>query len=86
MFPPDKNFVETFRFSANNPNMVKPQDGYHNVNTQIPKPLWDALCADAEKSGESATRVLTRILQKHYKLLSEDLPKPRRMGRPPKKK
>lgn len=65
--------------------MTKEREGYHNLSVQIPAVLWDALCTEAEGKEESATRTLTRILQKHYQVSRESLPKPKRAGRPPKK-
>lgn len=55
------------------------------MNAQIPIVIWDKLCADAQKSGDSATKVLTRILQKHYRIDPASLPAPKRAGRKPKK-
>lgn len=64
--------------------MTKPRAGYHTLVTQIPDVLWDALCADAARNGVSATRALTRVLQKHYRVPADKLPPPQRAGRKPK--
>lgn len=64
--------------------MTKRRPGYHNLSLQIPEVLWVALWREAEESGDSASKVLTRILARHYKVGKEEMPKPRKAGRPPK--
>lgn len=64
--------------------MTKRRPGYHDMLAQIPDVLWEKLCEDAEREEESATKVLIRILARHYKISREELPKPKKAGRPPK--
>ena len=63
--------------------MTKERQGYHNLFVQLPLILWDNLCAEADADEASVARVLTRILQKHYKVSREELPPRKRAGRPP---
>lgn len=66
--------------------MTKSREGYHNLFVQIPDVCWAALDADARERGESVARTLAHILQRHYRIKNELMPRPRRAGRKPKKK
>lgn len=66
--------------------MTKERAGFHNLFVQIPLVLWDRLCAEANEQDTSVARVLTGILQRHYKVSREELPRRGRVGRPPKKR
>jgi len=68
------------------PTMTKEREGYHTATLQLPLVLWQALCEEAERKEESATKTLTRILATHYRVKKEDLPATKRAGRPPKQK
>ncbi len=46
--------------------MARPKEGYHDLFAQIPKPLWHALCADADANERSATGKLIWILKQRY--------------------
>lgn len=65
-------------------SMVRQRKGFHTIGAEIPVALWEKLCAEADMAGESATKTLTRILAKHYKVDTATLPKPKRAGRPRK--
>jgi hypothetical protein len=65
--------------------MTTKREGYHNVFVQLPEACWDAVSREADESGESAAKVLSRIIAKHYKIPSSALPKPKRSGRKPGK-
>jgi hypothetical protein len=67
------------------PTMTRKRVGYHNVSTQLPDVLWQRLCNDADDGGVSVARVLARIVARHYRVDAEQMPKPRRPGRPPKR-
>lgn len=69
-----------------NSRMVSERDGFHNLNTQIPESVWEALVADADATGESIAKVVTRKLAAAYKIPDSKIPKPRRAGRKPKKR
>lgn len=56
------------------------------MNTQIPDAIWVALVDEAEASDESVARVLARRLQESYRIPDSKIPKPKRVGRKPKKR
>ena len=66
--------------------MTKKREGFHNLLVQLPDVVFAALDADAQSQGESVARVLTRILQRHYRIKDDLIPKPRRAGAKPKTK
>lgn len=65
--------------------MTKKREGFHNFLVQLPDVVFAALDEDARARGESAARVATRILQRHYRIKDELIPKPKRAGRKPTK-
>lgn len=67
------------------PHMVKPAPGYRVLFAEIPEVLWQKMLEESEGTGEPVNKMLARILAKHYRVAVKDLPKPKRMGRPPKK-
>lgn len=66
--------------------MTQEREGYHNLTTQIPQVVWDAISKEADLTGESAAKIITRIVAKHFRIKPDVLPKPKRAGRPPKQK
>jgi hypothetical protein len=46
--------------------MAKPRAGYHDVFAQIPKPLWEAMNAEALANLRNATAQLIWILRERY--------------------
>jgi hypothetical protein len=46
--------------------MAKPREGYHDMFTQIPEALWQALNEEAARSMRNATTQLIWILQERY--------------------
>lgn len=65
--------------------MTKERQGFHNLFVQIPEAIWDALDGEADETGETITKIVTEMLRKRYGISRDELPKPKRAGRPPKK-
>ena len=66
--------------------MTKERQGFHNLFVQIPDVIWDALNGEADETGEAVTRIVTELLRKRYNISRDVLPKPKRAGRPPKRR
>jgi len=65
--------------------MTKERPGYMTLNTQLPSVLWQKLDEEASDRGKSVARLLAEILMKRYKVADDELPQPRRPGRPKRK-
>lgn len=64
--------------------MVKnPRPGFHDYALEMPDVIWQKLCDESEKTGKSIVKIIVGELQARYKIPEKDMPKPRRMGRPP---
>lgn len=75
----------TEKFPYHSDIMARPRNEYKNVTTQLPDAIWAALVAEAESNGESIAKLLSSILAKRYRVPADQLPKPKRTGRRPKK-
>lgn len=52
---------------------------------QIPLVLWRKMIAEADKIGQPIAKILSAMLQDKYGVKDADMPKPKRVGRKPKK-
>lgn len=66
--------------------MTKQRPGFHDLFAQVPAVLWDRLVADADERGVSITRTLIEVLRAAYNVPADQIPKPKRAGRKPKRR
>ena len=66
--------------------MTKKTSGYHNFMLRIPDALWQAIQAESERSGRSASRIMNEAVGKYCGLKKDEIPPPPRPGRPLKPK
>lgn len=66
--------------------MTAEREGYRYFGAHLADAVWEALLADAERSGESVTKQLNEVLRAYYKIPAAEMPRPKRVGRKPKKK
>lgn len=64
--------------------MVKEKEGYHTLFVQIPEVVWEAICKQADETGASVTYLVIQALAKNWRIGKDQLPPPKRAGRPPK--
>lgn len=66
--------------------MVKPASGYRILFVEVPEAVWSAIADAAEEQGVSMNRVVTDMAVAHLKIDARKLPRPKRTGRPPRRK
>ena len=66
--------------------MIGKRPGIHVIGMQLPTSLWRLIEKEAASTGISATRIVTLALADRYDVPHEMLPKPKKSGRPPKRR